>query len=117
MNALEAVPHDEGIVRVKTHYDAAAKIVTISVHDNGPGIPENQMAVIFQPFHSSKGHAGTGLGLAVARKIMDEHRGRLEVTSNPVDGTVFSLLIPAAEGAKFDSTDTLGANQQSDPVG
>jgi two-component system NtrC family sensor kinase len=117
MNALEAVPHDEGIVRVKTHYDAAAKIVTISVHDNGPGIPENQMAVIFQPFHSSKGHAGTGLGLAVARKIMDEHRGRIEVTSNPVDGTVFSLLIPAAEGAKFDSTDTLGANQQSDPVG
>jgi signal transduction histidine kinase len=113
INALDVVPHDEGIVHVKTRYDAANKIVTISVHDNGPGIPENQIATIFQPFHSTKGNAGTGLGLAVAKKVLDEHRGRIEVTSNPVDGTVFSLQIPAAEGAKFDSTDTLGAVQRS----
>ena len=117
MNALDAVPHTEGIIHVKTHYDAANKIATISVLDNGPGIPENQIATIFQPFHSSKGNAGTGLGLAVAKKVLDEHRGRIEVASNPVDGTVFSLQIPAAEGAKFDSTDTLGAVQRSSTAG
>jgi signal transduction histidine kinase len=117
MNALDAVPHTEGIIHVKTHYDAANKIATISVLDNGPGIPENQIATIFQPFHSSKGNAGTGLGLAVAKKVLDEHRGRIEVTSNPVDGTVFSLQIPTVEGAKFDSTDTLGAVQRSSTVG
>ena len=111
------VPHVEGIIHVKTHYDAANKIATISVLDNGPGIPENQIATIFQPFHSSKGNAGTGLGLAVAKKVLDEHRGRIEVASNPVDGTVFSLQIPAAEGAKFDSTDTLGAVQRSSTAG
>ncbi len=113
INALDAVPHDEGIVHVKTHYDASKKIATISVHDNGPGIPEDQMAAIFQPFHSSKGNAGTGLGLAVAKKVIDEHRGRIEVTSNPVDGTVFSLQIPAAEGVKFDGTDTMGTIPRS----
>jgi len=112
MNALDAVPHDEGIVHVKTHYDAAKKIATISVHDNGPGIPENQLSTIFQPFHSTKGNAGTGLGLAVAKKVIDEHRGRIDVQSNPVDGTVFSLLIPAAEGARFDSNETMGAIQR-----
>ncbi len=113
MNALDAVPHDEGIVHVKTHYDGPNKVATISVHDNGPGIPENQVATIFQPFHSTKGNAGTGLGLAVAKKVLDEHRGRIEVTSSPLEGTVFSLLIPTAEGAKFDSTDTLGAISRS----
>jgi two-component system, NtrC family, sensor kinase len=113
VNALDAVPHVEGIIHVKTHYDAVNKIATISVLDNGPGIPENQIAAIFQPFHSTKGNAGTGLGLAVAKKVLDEHRGRIEVTSNSVDGTVFSLQIPTVEGAKFDSTDTLGAVQRS----
>ncbi len=109
MNALDAVARDEGIVHVKTHYDAAQRIATISVHDNGPGISDSNLATIFQPFHSTKGNAGTGLGLAVAKKVMDEHRGRIDVTSSAIEGTVFSLQLPAAEGVRFDSTDTLGA--------
>ncbi len=109
MNALDAVAHDEGIVHVKTRYDAAKKVATMSVHDNGPGIPENHIAAMFQPFHSTKGNAGTGLGLAVAKKVLDEHRGRIEVTSNQIEGTIFSLQLPAADGVKFDSTDTMGA--------
>ncbi len=112
MNALDAVQHDEGIVQVKTHFDPAKKIATVSVHDNGPGIPENQMATIFQPFHSTKGNAGTGLGLTVAKKVMDEHRGRIEVHSSSTDGTTFLLHIPAAEGVRFDSTETMGAVQR-----
>lgn len=112
MNALDAVQHDEGIVQVKSHYDAGRRIAMISVHDNGPGIPENQLAGIFQPFHSTKGNAGTGLGLAVAKKVMDEHRGRIEVQSNSVDGTTFYLEIPAGEGARFDSNETMGATQR-----
>jgi len=105
-NALDAAPREQGIVQVKTAYDPSHKIATISITDNGPGIPEDQIDAIFQPFQSTKGHGGTGLGLAVARKIIQEHRGRIDVQSSPAEGTVFELKIPAAAGATLDSTET-----------
>jgi len=108
MNALDAAPRESGIVHVRTRYEAADKIAVISISDNGPGIPEDQLKHIFKPFHSTKGNAGTGLGLAVAKKIVEEHRGRIDVQTSPDEGTIFEIRLPAAEGAALDSAKTMG---------
>jgi len=107
-NAIEAVEPDSGIVNVKTHYDAANQQALITIGDNGPGIPEDQLRGIFQPFRSTKGHAGTGLGLAVAHKIVDEHGGRITVSSVGGEGTIFEIGLPIGQGRIFDSGDTHG---------
>ncbi len=107
-NAIEAVEPDSGIVNVKTHYDAANQQAMVTIGDNGPGIPDDQLRSIFQPFRSTKGHAGTGLGLAVAHKIVDEHGGRITVSSVGGEGTIFEIGLPAGPGRVFDSGDTHG---------
>ena len=66
----------------------------ISVADNGPGVPKRERDKIFLPFHSTKGHAGTGLGLAVARKNVNELGGSLELLTPPSGGSEF-LITPA----------------------
>jgi signal transduction histidine kinase len=107
-NAIEAVEPNTGIVNVKTHYDAANSQALVTISDNGSGIEQDQIDKVFQPFHSSKGQAGTGLGLAVARKIVDEHGGRITVSSVPGEGTIFEICLPAGEGRVFDSSETHG---------
>jgi two-component system NtrC family sensor kinase len=107
-NAIEAVPPQTGVVNVKTHYDAENQQALITIADTGPGIPQSQISKIFQPFHSTKGQAGTGLGLAVARKIVQEHGGRITVTSVVNEGTIFELALPAGKGRVFDSAETHG---------
>lgn len=67
----------------------------IRVADTGPGIPEKYRSQIFEPFFSTKGSRGTGLGLAVTRKIVAEHKGSLELTSPPEHSAVFSIYLPA----------------------
>ena len=74
-NAVDAVPKSTGVVTVKVSYDAAGDVAELTVGDNGPGVPDDQQERIFDAFYSTKGHGGTGLGLAVAKKIVDEHRG------------------------------------------
>ena len=66
----------------------------ITVADDGPGIPEDVKEQLFQPFFSTKGNRGTGLGLALVRKVAEEHRGRATVDSRPGDGAQFSILLP-----------------------
>ena len=53
----------------------------IEVIDNGPGIPPSMMGHLFELFHSTKGNRGTGLGLAVTKKIVEEHEGSITVKS------------------------------------
>ncbi len=68
--------------------------VVISVRDNGPGIAPEQRERIFYPFFTTK-QAGSGVGLALAQKIVAEHGGRLELESEPECGTVFRVHLPA----------------------
>ena len=68
--------------------------VRILVRDNGIGIPPDQLATLFKPFHSTKGARGTGLGLAVSRKILREHGGDIHVLSEPGKGSKFMLRFP-----------------------
>ena len=81
-NAIEAVSEvGKGWVRVCTRLVSDKKEVELSVEDNGCGIPEEVVNKIFEPFFSTKGSRGTGLGLAVTKKVIDEHGGHISVTS------------------------------------
>ena len=71
--------------------------VRITVADNGPGIPADVRARLFEPFYTTKGSRGTGLGLALVQKVVvEEHQGRVEVDSEPGSGTAFHVLLPVS---------------------
>ncbi|MCK6496307.1 GAF domain-containing sensor histidine kinase [bacterium] len=82
-----------GKISVRTGYLSGALMVT--VEDNGIGIPEHEQLKIWGPFYSTKGSSGTGLGLAVSRKLAQDCGGALRCVSSPGSGSVFTLSIPA----------------------
>jgi signal transduction histidine kinase len=104
-NALDAVPEKRGVVTVSGRFDLSLHEATLSVSDNGPGIATERLEQIFEPFNSTKGARGTGLGLAVSRKLVEEHGGRLHVRSTPGRGTTFSIVLPTDRG-DADAADT-----------
>lgn len=89
-NALEAVPRG-GDVAIRTAI--AGTTATITVADNGPGIAEADLPLIFEPFFTRKG-TGTGLGLSITQQVIEEHHGRITVASGPGSGTVFTVSLP-----------------------
>ena len=108
LNALDAVEPEQGVVTVKTEYDSQSHLLIFTTTDNGKGIPEDELDDIFDAFHSNKGHGGTGLGLAVVRKVIDEHAGGITVTSSPEEGTTFTVRIPTTAQPLADSDSTHG---------
>lgn len=93
-NAHDAVASGKGVVSVSAKYDAENNEARIDVSDNGVGIAPERIEQIFEPFSSTKGSRGTGLGLAVSRKLVEEHGGRLELRSTVGQGTTFSIVLP-----------------------
>lgn len=94
-NALDAVEGcGQAQVLVTTSFDETAGMVAVAVEDNGPGIPEDALPVIFNIFESTKGGRGTGIGLAVSQKIIREHGGEIQVRSQPGAGARFTLEWP-----------------------
>ncbi len=90
LNSIQAIEEQGKItVEVESRADSAAIIVA----DTGRGIPPEHLPNIFRPFYTTKGN-GTGLGLSLARRIVEEHQGRIEVTSSPGHGTSFVVLLP-----------------------
>ena len=69
------------------------------IRDNGCGIPEDKLAKIFNPFYTTK-KTGTGLGMGIAKKVIDAHSGKIEVNSSPATGTEFRMSIPLADAAR-----------------
>jgi len=65
----------------------------IEVTDNGRGIAPDHLPNIFRPFYTTKGD-GTGLGLSLARRIVEDHHGRIDVTSTVGKGTTFAVVLP-----------------------
>lgn len=94
LNALDAVGYEGGRITIGSHVESPGDRLAVTIGDSGPGIPPEELGRIFDVFHSSKGHAGTGLGLAAARKIVTELGGEIAVTSEPGEGTVFSVAVP-----------------------
>jgi signal transduction histidine kinase/pSer/pThr/pTyr-binding forkhead associated (FHA) protein len=94
-NALDALGECKNpTIAVATSIERDGKWARIVVHDNGPGIPANRVTDIFRPFVSTKGSKGTGLGLAVSRKILREHGGDILVQSRAGKGCKFILRLP-----------------------
>jgi two-component system NtrC family sensor kinase len=95
-NAAEAMPAG-GEVTVSTFFDTQENVVAISVRDNGPGIPEELMSRICEPFFSTHTEEGMrGLGLAIVQDIMKIHSGRIDIRSRPGEGTKITLYFPVA---------------------
>lgn len=94
-NAIDALDgREKPHLLVQTHRETQGQWMQIVVADNGPGVPEHLHNDIFKPFVSTKGSKGTGLGLAVSRKILREHGGDLILHSEPNQGARFVLRIP-----------------------
>ncbi|HOJ39153.1 MAG TPA: ATP-binding protein [bacterium] len=93
-NACEAVPEGKGKIILASHRLPETDRFQVSVRDNGCGIPPENLKKIFEVFFTTKGHHGTGLGLAVARKIVAEHQGQIRVDSRVGEGTTFVITLP-----------------------
>jgi signal transduction histidine kinase len=90
-NALEAAPADGSVhIRVEPY---GGEHVRVRIENSGVGIPLEIQERIFQPFFTTKSR-GTGLGLPIARQIVEAHRGRLHVESNGVSETAFVVELP-----------------------
>jgi len=82
-----------GHIRVRASRFPDGRGVVVSVGDDGPGIPSENLARIFQPFFTTK-YTGTGLGLAISKSIVEQHGGRIEVDSEPNRGTTMYVFLP-----------------------
>ena len=93
-NAIEAVSPVSGRVEIATRLSPHGSEVWITVADNGPGVPAEEQPKLFQAFYSTKGQKGTGLGLAAAQKIIQEHGGMVTMNSTPGQGAAFVIHLP-----------------------
>ena len=118
-NAVEAVEGESGVVTVRVLFHEPgvsglpargqllpAPWAEIAVIDNGPGIPQDRLGWIFEPFNTTKGMRGTGLGLAVTRRIVAEHLGRIRVETAEGRGATFRVFIPADLDEQMDPSAT-----------
>ncbi|MDH4222547.1 MAG: ATP-binding protein [candidate division Zixibacteria bacterium] len=94
MNSLESVENDGEIqVKLENIEREGNNFIQVVIQDNGGGIPEENLGNIFNPFYTTK-EKGIGLGLSMVKKIIDLHKGKIEVKSEPGKGTAFSIFLP-----------------------
>jgi len=97
LNAVDAMP-EGGNIEVRTGHDERAGTVHVEIADAGRGIRPEHAARVFEPFFTTK-PGGTGLGLAVSKRLAEQHGGSLEFVANPGGGTTFRIELPVAERA------------------
>lgn len=107
-NALDATEEQGGAITVETGRDDGAAY--LRVRDNGCGIPSEHLPKLGQPFFTTKPQKGTGLGLAVCYRIMEQHRGRILVDSAPGKGTVFTLFFPPDQASTHHDNETASSD-------
>jgi signal transduction histidine kinase len=93
LNALQAMPNGGELMLMASVTQSSTPQAQIDVIDTGPGIPADQTRKIFQAYYSTK-KGGTGLGLAMARRIVEEHGGQIGVRSEPTKGSNFFIKLP-----------------------
>jgi two-component system, OmpR family, sensor kinase len=102
-NAIKFSP-PEGLITITI--DRAGTNCITAIRDEGPGIPPNELTLVFEPFRrgaSSKLESGAGLGLTISRALIEAHGGRIWVESEPGRGTVFFLSLPLSSHTLFES--------------
>ncbi|PHQ79429.1 MAG: hypothetical protein COB69_07980 [Phycisphaera sp.] len=125
-NAVEAVEPKTGVVTVRVDYHpkgapgpdgkpkpkmsgTSGAEVEISIIDNGPGIPKDRREWVFEPFNSTKGMRGTGLGLAVTKRIIEDHQGSIAAHETAGGGATLRVIIPADPAQLIDPSATAAA--------
>jgi signal transduction histidine kinase len=99
LNAVQAI---EGPGTVRVVIGSENNCASVRVTDSGRGIPEQQLSQIFRPFYTTRGN-GTGLGLSLVRRIVEEHHGRINVTSEVGKGSAFEVLIPFTAAVELEA--------------
>ena len=92
LNAIQAMP-EGGQLTLSGQNTQDGRWIELSVQDSGPGIKPEDMDKLFDPFYSTK-EGGVGLGLSITHRIIDQHHGKIEVESNPGEGTLFTVWLP-----------------------
>ncbi len=101
INAIEAIDHDHGAIRINTDYDEKNKQVILIVSDNGSGMTPEILEKIFDPFFTQKQtQGGTGLGLSVTYSLVKAHEGEITCHSEEGRGTKFIVTLPLSPGKK-----------------
>jgi two-component system, NtrC family, sensor histidine kinase HydH len=91
-NALQAMPNG-GTLLCRTRRLEGPPRIELCIADTGPGIPEEELPHLFEPFHTTRPE-GTGLGLALCREIVQQHGGRIELIQQEGWGAVFRVTVP-----------------------
>ncbi|MFL5321913.1 MAG: ATP-binding protein [Myxococcaceae bacterium] len=100
VNAVQAMPRGGHVtLRTSRAQRAGTEVVRIDVADDGPGMPPEVAGQVFQPFFTTRA-AGTGLGLAVVKRIADAHRADVSVETQPGGGATFSLFLPLSSAGR-----------------
>jgi len=95
---VTTMPPDRRRVRILT--SGRDGEVRLAVADAGPGIPTERISEIFEPFYTTKSGGGMGMGLAIARSIVEAHGGRLTAENNAGGGATVSFSVPEADRTK-----------------
>ena len=93
LNAADALA-DGGTITLKTRHDAQTQKIVIQLQDTGKGIPAELVDKVFQPFFTTK-VKGTGLGLAVSKRLVEDNGGSIRVENNVAGGVTFTITLPA----------------------
>ena len=109
-NAADALPERGGHVRVRA-WTTPPDTLEMEVADDGPGVPAEARDHIWDPFFSTKGSRGTGLGLATTAKVIQEHEGTITLERNGGPGACFHMVLPGAIRPAADKSDELGADE------
>ena len=97
-NLLEnALRYSDGDIEISTGFERNRKRAYLQIRDHGPGIPEDQMKAMFEPFTQgdiARGSGGSGLGLAIIKKIVDMHHGDIALHNHAYGGLVVTVYLP-----------------------
>lgn len=110
LNAVDAMPHG-GRLTVRTWSEGEWSGVSVS--DTGVGMTDEQKSHLFEPFYTTKGTAGSGLGLTMSLRIIERHGGKISVASEPAVGSTFTVWLPSATMAE---TEQQAAAEPQAPV-
>jgi PAS domain S-box-containing protein len=109
VNAIQAIHHDHGEIRITTNYNNDDELVFLSIEDNGKGIDPSIADRIFDPFFTEKQkNGGTGLGLSITHNLVAANNGKISFRARKGEGTIFNVFFPA--GLRFKTTRILIAD-------
>jgi signal transduction histidine kinase len=96
IDAMAGTPGDDRVISIRT--SRVENFAELTLSDHGPGIPEGKLKEVFEPFVTSKSK-GMGVGLSIARTIVEAHNGQISAGNDPGGGAVFRIKLPVARRA------------------